>query len=656
MAGLAAVLPKNIWLHVAQIPNLSRLGKNFVLQGGTQHNLAAVKAQVDYIRSSFRGSEESPNIVVHNHCAESGAIGAAIEAIRLWESGRRSTFIGLDATTRIKYTTTINESTRCNFCKNKCLRAFIDVEIARNREARGLRFCNEQEKRTSPTAPSHPDVYRPPAGKKFTVPVAPVARRIIVGNSCQKGSVEDVDDMRAIKKELEATLKANPNLVEMSAKEVFKSSAPESIAAPIPTFALTKKTQRRIELMRKRSDLRIGIPRVLNMYSLAPLFNAYFESLGILHRNIVYSDYTTEKLYKEGVKRGSIDPCFPGKLAVPHVHNLIYTIHENRPLDIIFFPIIADMNSDLANTQACLACPTSIGTPEVVKAAFTKEKDVFKSKSITFMDTYLNVGIPNLFERQMYNQFKDVLGLTRTENTRAVAAGYKALKHYRSTMRRKAREVIEELETENRLGLVLLGRAYHNDPGINHEILNQFQLAGYPILTVDSLPIDEDILARLFGGEVRTGVISHPMEISDVWKNSFSENTNRKVWAAKYVARHANLVALEISNFKCGHDAPIYSVIEEIVETSGSPYFSFKDLDENKPAGSIKIRVETIIYFLMRHREDMMKDSENRARIREQIAAFEIELRARLLAGTKHDAASDMDYSRASLSVDDPPG
>jgi activator of 2-hydroxyglutaryl-CoA dehydratase len=35
MAGLAAVLPKNIWLYVAQIPNLTRLGTRFVLQGGT---------------------------------------------------------------------------------------------------------------------------------------------------------------------------------------------------------------------------------------------------------------------------------------------------------------------------------------------------------------------------------------------------------------------------------------------------------------------------------------------------------------------------------------------------------------------------------------------------------------------------------------------
>ena len=44
LAGLAAVLPKNVFLYVASIPNLAALGSRFVLQGGTQNNLAVVKA------------------------------------------------------------------------------------------------------------------------------------------------------------------------------------------------------------------------------------------------------------------------------------------------------------------------------------------------------------------------------------------------------------------------------------------------------------------------------------------------------------------------------------------------------------------------------------------------------------------------------------
>jgi predicted nucleotide-binding protein (sugar kinase/HSP70/actin superfamily) len=213
-----------------------------------------------------------------------------------------------------------------------------------------------------------------------------------------------------------------------------------------------------------------------------------------------------------------------------------------------------------------------------------------------------------------------------------VEAGYKALDHFENvTMRAEARKVLEELEREDRLGVVVLGRPYHNDPGCNHEILEEFQKLGYPVFTQDSLPIDEDIVWRLFGDEVRAGECSGPMAIDDVWKNSYSENTSRKVWAAKYVARHPNLVALELSSFKCGHDAPIYSVVEEIVEHSGTPYFCFKDIDENKPTGSIRIRVETIGYFLKRYREDMVKSKQKALTIDERLREFEARLRRQML-------------------------
>jgi predicted nucleotide-binding protein (sugar kinase/HSP70/actin superfamily) len=157
--------------------------------------------------------------------------------------------------------------------------------------------------------------------------------------------------------------------------------------------------------------------------------------------------------------------------------------------------------------------------------------------------------------------------------------------------------------------------------------MEEFQKLGYPVFSQSTLPIDEDILDRLFGEEVRAGLITHPLDIQDVWKNRYSTSTNHKVWAAKFTARHPNLVALEVSSFKCGHDAPIYGVIEGIIEQSGTPYFSFKDLDENKPSGSIRIRVETIDYFLRRYREDIVKHRRLEVDIEAQLAAFEQTLR-----------------------------
>ena len=601
LAGLATVLPRNVFLHVAKVPSLAALGTRFILQGGTQNNLAAVKAEVDFLRSSFRSVGKEPEIVVHPHCGESGAIGAAIEAIRLWRKGHSTTFIGMEAVRNISYRTTHNEETRCHFCKNACQRTFLDVQIG---------LAND---------------YVPPSFRT-KVALEPGEQRIIVAN-CEKGAVEDVSAVRGIQANLDATMAANPNLVEMAAREVWRSRRPESVADPIPSRAWTAAGRSRISLMKKRAQLRIGIPRVLNMYAYAPLFSSYLESLGVPAENIVYSDFTTGELYRAGSSRGAIDPCYPSKIAIAHVHNLLFKQHLRKPLHAIFFPMFDVLLSPLVNVRANNACPTASITPETVEAAYTKETDLFAERGIQYVHPLVNLSERKLFARQMFQAWAPILGLTEEENQRAIETGFRELGKFESGIRRRAREVLDQLESQHKLGIVMLGRPYHHDPGINHEIMEQFQKLGYAIFSQSTLPLDEDLLERLFGEEVRAGVISHPLDISDVWKTAFSASSNHKLWAAKFTARHPSLVALEISSFKCGHDAPIYSVIEQIVESSGTPYFSFKDLDENRPANSIKLRVETIDYFLKRYREDLLRRKEKEAEIELELAEFERGLR-----------------------------
>ena len=610
LAGLAAVLPKNVFLYVASIPNLAALGSRFVLQGGTQNNLAVVKAEVDFIRNSFRATGKQPEIIVHEHCGESGAIGAAQESLRLWRNGQQTTFVGLDAVRKIEYRTTRNEDTRCHFCKNDCLRTFIDI-------------------RTQPKN----DLSFVPIQKVTKVPLMHGEQRLIIA-TCEKGTVEDVNDMKGIKAGLDSIRAQHPNFVDYASKEVFRPTNAKSVADPLPAKAWAgwkKNDKERRALMENRKKLRIGIPRVLNIYTYAPLFNAYFESLGVQPENIIYSDYTSSELYRAGASRGAIDPCFPAKIGISHVYNLIQEKHRKKPLDAIFFPMYDVLHSPLVKIVGANACPTVTATPETVKAAFTKENDVFAEHNVKYIDPVLNFSDRKLFAHQMLQALQPVLGLSLEENDRAVESGFAALKDYETNIRRRARQVIDQLEREDRIGIVMLGRPYHHDPGLNHEILDEFQKLGYPIFSQNTLPLDDDLLERLFGEEVRAGIVTSPLDITDAWKNSYSCSTNHKVWAAKFTARHPNLVALEISSFKCGHDAPIYGVIEGIIEQSGTPYFCFKDLDENKPTGSIRIRVETIDYFLRRYREEVIRKRKAGEDIEAQLAALEAQLRGERL-------------------------
>jgi predicted CoA-substrate-specific enzyme activase len=613
LAGLAAVLPKNIFLYVAAIPNLAKLGSRFILQGGTQKNLAAVKSEVDFIRSHFHGVDHGPEVIVHEHCGESGAIGAGVEAIRLYKNGHRTSFIGMDAVMKIGYRTTRSEETRCYFCKNNCLRTFIDVKTG-----------DEDKLDTSSPLP----VF------KSKVPLQAGERRLII-STCEKGQVEDISAMRGIKAGLDAVKKENPNFVDIAAHEAFRPSNVKSVADPIPARSwkssiFKSSVDQRIELMKARTTHRVGMPKVLNMYLYAPMFSAYLESLGVQPENIIYSDFTSQELYRTGSGRGAIDPCFPSKIGIPHVYNLIFQKHQKKPLNTIFFPMIDTLHQPLKNCSASSACPTVTATPDAVKAAFTKESDIFAENGIKYLDPILNIHDAKLFGLQMWQTWGPILGVSEDENERAMQTAFKAFEEYDAGLKRRAREVLDQLERDNRLGIVMLGRVYHHDPGLNHEIMEEFQKLGYPVFSQSYLPMDEDLLDRLFGEEVRAGTITHPLDIKDVWKNAYSASTNIKIWAAKFTARHPNLVALEVSNFKCGHDAPIYTVIEDIIENSGTPYFAFKDLDENKPTGSIKIRVETIDYFLKRYREDLLKKADAAKELERQLAEYERSLRMSL--------------------------
>ncbi|MGB4852890.1 MAG: acyl-CoA dehydratase activase-related protein [Ignavibacteria bacterium] len=629
MAGLANVLPKNIWLYVSQIPNLAKLGSTFVLQGGTQHNLAAVKTQVDFIEERFKGSGITPKVFVHKHTGEAGAIGCGIEAARLYHNGKRTEFIGLERVSKILFKTTREESTRCYFCKNKCLRTFIDVKTESIPEER----LAEERKKFIELNVIEPELIANPKSK---VPMAEGTQRLIIA-TCEKGTVEDIADMRGIKEELDDIKKENPNIIEIAAKDAWITYKPDLVFDKIdePKGMFVSKKQKeeyavKSELLEKRKKLVIGIPRVLNMYQHTPFFTAYFEALGVMPGNFVYSEFTSEEMYKAGAKRGSIDPCFPSKVAIPHIHNLLYVQNKKKKIDFLFSPIVDTMPSDLEFAQAHTACPTITATIEAAKAAFTKEGDLFKEFGVEYMCPFVQLYNEQLTAKQMYECFSEKLGLSAEENRKAVKEGYKAYYKFMNDLKAESKSVLDKLEKEDKIGIVVLARPYHNDPGINHEILEEFQKLGYPVLYQDALPTDDESMESLFGDEIKAGIIRSGFDISDVWKNSYSENTSRKVWAAKYTARHPNLVALELSSFKCGHDAPIYTVIQEIVEDSGTPYFSFKDIDENKPSGSIKIRVETIGYFLKRYREDMIAKKNKFQSIDDKLKEFEMKIRRSL--------------------------
>lgn len=553
LAGLAAVLPKNIWIKVAKTPNPLRLGRRFLLQGGTQHNLAAVKAQVDYLRRQAEERRCEVEVRVHPFRGEAGAIGAALEARDLWLAGKPTQFAGLEAMEGLKFRTESGEHTRCRYCRNACVRQFLHYELG---GAAGL--------------------------------------LILAG--CEKGSAEDAAAVRRHLASVQRNRRENPNLVEMAAQTCWQPVSPVPLVAkPAGRFALSRSAA----LRARRDRIRIAIPRVTYQYIYGNFFAAYLMSLGVPEENLIWSDFTSDAMYRAAMGRGAIDPCFPSKVAIAHVQNLLQEHFARRPFHVLFMPMFDVLETHLERVINANACPTVISTPLVAQAAFQAGRDEFADRGIRFLRPLLDFRDRPLLRRQMLECWGPVLGVDEEENEAALEAAHAAHDAWMERMRAASREVIEMLEAQRRLGIVILGRPYHHDPGLNHGIPAEFQSRGYPVLPQSFLPVDADILERVFQGD-------HPLDIDDVWQHSYSASTTHKVWAAKFVARHPNLIGVELSNFRCGHDAPAYKLLEKILRAAGRPCFGFRDLDENRPAGSIRLRVETIDYYLKRYREALL--------------------------------------------------
>jgi predicted CoA-substrate-specific enzyme activase len=197
MAALAAVLPVNVWIYAGQLQNLRAVGRKFVLQGGTHRNMAVVKAQVDFIRGKVPDAE----VVLHPYSGEAGAIGAALCAADWTKHGTSSRFRGFDTIAALTYTSTTAAETVCKWCPINCTRTFIDVQLP---GAKGRGWSK--------------------------LPLAEGWERVISGNSCPKGLVEDVNEMRVVKARLEEVKREYPNVAEMVRKDAFRRVGAGAVA------------------------------------------------------------------------------------------------------------------------------------------------------------------------------------------------------------------------------------------------------------------------------------------------------------------------------------------------------------------------------------------------------------------------------------------
>jgi len=411
------------------------------------------------------------------------------------------------------------------------------------------------------TVPPHNDVTG-------AIGVAIIAMEHMKRNGLKRSSFKGFDVGRKPYKIRSFECKECPNLCEIKRVDV-EGESPLYYGSRCEKYEVKKKEERkglpdlfkeREELLlgaleeefpTPRSDVKIGIPRVMLFHELMPLWLTFLRELGF---QVVLSDRTTKKIIHQGVESVVSEHCFPIKVSHGHVLNLV-----EKGVNYIFFPSIINMAKEDHRITQSYSCPFVQGVPYVVKAALEEE-----CKEVQFL-------IPVIYfmrgKRHLVSELSKLgkkLGRSRMEVKNALERGLEAQARFHASIKERGREILSNLSDR---AMVVVGRPYNTcDGGLNLEIPGKF-------LEMDVLPIPMDFL---------------PIEdiaLGDEWPNMYWRYGQRILSALRVIKRNPKLYPVYITNFGCGPDSFILKYFSR--EMGRKPYLSIEVDEHSAPAGVI---------------------------------------------------------------------
>ena len=191
----------------------------------------------------------------------------------------------------------------------------------------------------------------------------------------------------------------------------------------------------------------------------------------------------------------------------------------------------------------------------------------------------------------------------------------------------KGRAILETVEAENRIAILVVGRPYHADPGLNHGIPEEFQVLGYPILSIRSIPKDREYLDRYFKEELESGTIKSRSTSTTCGPRTTRPTARRRCGrrSSRRATRTSRCSICRASSAATTR-RPTASSTRIVEQTSQTPYAALHDIDANKPGGSIKIRVKTYAHSLKLHEERLEDVSRKKRELARRLDEKRLEL------------------------------
>ena len=493
-AGLAYSVVKNCLYKVLKLKDISVLGDNIVVQGGTMRNDAVVRA-LELLTGKEVTRCNVPELM--------GALGCAIYAqrnARNVTAGTRASFKTLnDIISQAIYT---SRFLHCNGCDNQCL-------VVKYTFGNGKSYYS--------------------------------------GNRCERVFTNGEKGRRK-----------GINVYKQKNELLFDRECGGDIARR----GNRGRDGSRSEGRDGSRPLRIGIPRVLNMFEDYPFWHTLFTRCGM---DVVLSEPSRFMKYERSARLVMSDNiCFPAKLVHSHIQQLF-----DSKVDRIFMPFV--VFEQTGHEHNSFNCPVVSGYAEVVKGVQGGGVPI-DAPTITFKDD-------DLLLRQCEDYLRP-LGVDKATIRAAVVEAKAEQGRFAAKLATINDETLSQSRCDGTLTILLAGRPYHTDPLIQHKVSDMLADMGINVIT-------DDIVR---GKEMSVEGEAHFLA---QWAYP-----NRILEAALWCGQQdRNVQFVQMTSFGCGPDAFLLDEVKDLLARHGKVLTQLK-LDDINNVGSMKLRVRSLVESL----------------------------------------------------------
>ncbi|MBC8014506.1 MAG: CoA activase [Sporomusaceae bacterium] len=311
------------------------------------------------------------------------------------------------------------------------------------------------------------------------------------------------------------------------------------------------------------TKLTIGIPRVLFLHKLFPMFHEVFKTLGF---NVILSKATDEEIVALSQEYSLDETCYPIKLINGHVASLL-----NQGVDYIFLPSLYTMKHDVSKTREDYACVYMQTTSQIVSHVMDLE-----AKGVKLLAPALSFKFGKAYMLKTLLGMGKELGKNKAQMAFAVVKGMARLQEYSRDVEVLSKELVQSLQDEEK-AFVIMTRTYNvADPILNMKIPQKLREMGYKVLTLGNIP-------------------AFDVDVSEDHPNMYWPFGQHILAGAKIVRDMPNLYPIYITNHGCGPDTVLSHYFN--VEMQGKPYLHI-EVDEHSSSVGVITRLEAFVNSL----------------------------------------------------------